>query len=511
MSRRPNECCNSIIDERTEGTDRLQRVVTRFSNQRTWPPVLHQVVRTIRSRNLFQQGQHLLVAISGGPDSVALLALLGRLRSRWRLTLTAVHCNYGLRGSESDEDEAFVAAFCQELGIPLHVRKLSLEGPSHCSSLQARARDLRYQVMTEIAEQCRADRIAVGHTADDQAETVLLWVLRGAGLTGLSGMPAFRDGVIIRPLYETRRQEILTFLQNAGLVFRVDSSNATPKYLRNRIRLEALPVLSRLIPSSVNALCRLADICREDDRYLSEQSATISSSLVSQDSLGDWVIDRGVLQTLPRAMQRRILRGLFQQRTASHRSPSIRTIDRIIHLVSKRGSVSSLDVTWGCVMVEQTRVRVVPHHTIGISNGQQECATSPQLLSVPGQVLWPGTGQQLQGEEWTQERTPAHLGKCQILVDADRISQPLTVRTWAPGDRFYPSGMNGHSKKLQDFFTDLKIPIRDRSFIPLLVAPEGIVWVAGYRQDQRWIPAPTTKRRLAFTVKDVHSRGRNTA
>src|SRR5262249_34969239 len=155
-----------------------------------------------------------------------LLSLLDCLRSSWSLKLTAVHCNYGLRGPESDDDQEFVKARCSERHIPLHIRRLSPRDEPRYSSLQAVARDLRYEVFNEIAEECGADRIAVGHTADDQAETVLLWLLRGSGLTGLSGMPAFRDDKVIRPLYETSRLEILTYLHMVGMPFREDSSNS---------------------------------------------------------------------------------------------------------------------------------------------------------------------------------------------------------------------------------------------------------------------------------------------
>src|SRR5574337_2080525 len=259
----------SYVDttKQSGGDESLEPALNRSLNNMAWPPLVYRVVRTVRSRNLFLCGQHILVAVSGGPDSVALVSILHRLRSSWKLTVSAVHCNYGLRGDESEEDQQFVEAFCRELGVPLHVRRVGLHVDGRKTSLQAEARDLRYQVMQEIAEKCGADRIAVGHTADDQAETVLLWMLRGAGLTGLSGMPAFRDNHIIRPLYETKRQEILTYLRTAGLSFREDSSNFKLLYLRNRVRKELIPILTRLVPSSLDALCRLADICREDDHY----------------------------------------------------------------------------------------------------------------------------------------------------------------------------------------------------------------------------------------------------
>src|SRR5512139_1417414 len=289
--------------KQSEGDESLQPALNRSIGKMAWPPLLHRVLRTVRSRSLFHRGQRILVAVSGGPDSVALLSILHHLRSSWALTLSAVHCNYGLRGVESEEDQKFVEAFCQSLGVHLHVRRVELHTSVRKTSLQAEARDLRYQVMREIAEKCGAERIAVGHTADDQAETVLLWMLRGAGLTGLSGMPASRDDKVIRPLYDTHRQEILTYLRMAGLSFREDSSNFQPYYLRNRVRREVLPILNRLVPSSVDALCELADICREDDRYLDQQVNDLFASVVKRESAGGWAIDRGFFGEFPHALQ----------------------------------------------------------------------------------------------------------------------------------------------------------------------------------------------------------------
>ena len=181
-----------------------------------WPPLLHRVVRTVRARELFEPGQHLLVAVSGGPDSVALLTLLHLLVPRWRVRLTAVHFNYGLRGNESEGDQAFVMSLCDSLQVSLRCLPLDVRTRPKRVSLQAQARELRYRAMAELAEELGVDRIAVGHTADDQAETILLWMLRGAGLAGLAGMPAQRNGRIIRPLYEVRRRELLAFLDAAG-------------------------------------------------------------------------------------------------------------------------------------------------------------------------------------------------------------------------------------------------------------------------------------------------------
>ena len=480
----------------------LAPVVKRKVNRRAWPALLHQVVKTIRSRGLVDDGQHLLVAVSGGPDSVALLSLLHRLHSSWSLTLTAVHFNYGLRGAESDDDEEFVAAFCRELGVPLHVRRLEVQARLRRTSLQAEARDLRYRATMDIAEECGADRIAVGHTADDQAETVLLWMLRGAGLTGLSGMPAFREGNIIRPLYEIRRQDILAYLHDEGLSFRQDSSNAKPLYLRNRIRQEVLPILQRLVPSSVDALCRLANVCREDDRYLDEQVATLCDAQVKQERDGAWVMDRLFLEGLPLAIRRRVVRSLLRRYSPLAQPPSIRTVERCLQAVMKRGSEKRFVMKSAQLVVEKDFVRFLPRKPHELSHKTREQVTETSL-AVPGHVVWAGTGQTI----WAQE-VPRPLlgdtayGSSAIVVDADRLSGSLVVRGWRSGDRFHPLGMKGQSKKLQDFFTDLKVPIAARRRIPVLAAPEGIVWIVGYRQDERWACTAATKRYLVIAASE---------
>ncbi len=467
-----------------------------------WPALLHRVVKTIRSNGLAEPGQHLLVAVSGGPDSVALLSLLHRLRSSWSLAVTAVHFNYGLRGAESDEDQKFVAALCRELEIPLHARRLDVRDRAPRTSLQAAARDLRYRAMMDIAEMCGADRIAVGHTADDQAETVLLWMLRGAGLAGLSGMPVSRDGKIIRPLYETKRQDILAYLQRAGLSYRQDSSNATLRYARNRVRHEVLPILKRLVPSSVDALCRLADLCREDDRYLDHHVAALCASRVRPEGREGWVIDRVFVQQLPLAVQRRVVRDVLRRCDPRHRPASVRTIERVLQAVTKKGSFQGVAMKSTRLVVEQDVIRFIPSGPRDVSHERSDQLV-PEILAIPSQVSWSGTDQTVRVEQQKREQVrDIAQGQRRIVLDADRVSGPLMVRAWKPGDRFHPLGMKGRSKKLQDYFMDLKVPIADRARVPVVVAPEGIVWVVGYRQDERWAVTARTERCLVVTASE---------
>lgn len=478
--------------------------VSKTVGRRSWPALLHRVVKTIRSKGLVDRGQHLLVGVSGGPDSIALLSLLYRLRPSWSLTLTAAHFNYGLRGAESDGDQEFVEAVCRRLEIPFYTRRLDVQGRAHGTSLQAAARELRYRAMTDIAVECGADRIALGHTADDQAETVLLWMLRGAGLSGLSGMPAIRDGKFIRPLYETKRQDILAYLQSAQLSFRLDSSNTKPLYLRNRIRQDLMPVLKRLAPSSVDVLCRLADVCREDDRYLDEHVAVLCSTRrVRQEIEGGWSIERAFVRQLPLALQRRLVRDVLRRCDALHRPVSFRTVERVLHAVTAKGTFQGMAVQSTRLAVGKDLVQFIPSGHQDLFHEQRDQVVS-KILAVPSQVRWAGTGQTI----WVRRLARSHIrataqGRNSIVVDADRVSGPLVVRAWQPGDRFHPLGMKGRSKKLQDYFTDLKVPVAIRRQIPLVVAPKGIVWVVGYRQDGRWALTAATQRCFVMTASEV--------
>lgn len=472
--------------------------------RRAWPQLLHRVVKTVRAGGLFEPGHHLLVAVSGGPDSVALLTLLHRLVARWRLRLTAVHFNYGLRGLESDEDQAFVMSLCEALQVPLRCVPLDARTRPQRVSLQAQARDVRYRAMARLAKDVGADRIVVGHTADDQVETILLWMLRGAGITGLAGMPVQRDGMIIRPLYEVRRREVLDFLDATGQAYRQDSSNAKPIYARNRIRHQLLPVLSQIAPAAVDALCRMGVLCREDDRYLEDQTVRLCASLVRPDGAGGYSIDRFRLQTEPLALQRRFLREVFRRMHPIRRAPSLATVEAVRRLLlSKRGGERHcaggvhVRVTQHALLLQPAKAGAFPQ--------ESEVVVKSHSLQIPSVVEWAGTRQRIRVQEGTHEaahQLSASRGWA-MIVDADLLSYPLHIRPWRTGDRFVPSGMKGRSKKLQDYFVDLKIPVSRRGRIPILDSPQGIVGVLGFRQDERFQVSDCTRRCLVISIDEV--------
>jgi tRNA(Ile)-lysidine synthase len=482
-------------------------ITRQLSRSTARPPLLTHLVRTVRQQQLFVHGHHVLVAVSGGPDSIALLSLLHRLAQSWRLMLTVVHCNYGLRGAESDGDEVFVSMFCKERQLPLVIHRPKLVKRPQRSSLQATARDARYDLMKQLAREVGADRIAVGHTANDQAETVLMWLLRGAGMAGLAGMQYAREDGIIRPLLAATREEVLVYLDHEGLTYRCDSSNDKPFYHRNRIRKELLPVITGLAPAAVRLLQRQADLLREDERYLAEATNELARALVSIDSRGVQRVDRQALIELPVALQRRLVRAILRTYDGEGRASSFRVVESVRHIFLKGRSGARLLLRQALVILDQGSVRfsqkVEGERGDETGSGQGEREILP--LPVPSMVYWARTNQQIQVQRMNCRDTEV-LGKGpsqgRAMFDADRFSEPLLVRAWQPGDRFSPYGMGGMSKKLQDFFTDRKVNRHERDKVPLLVAPEGILWVVGMQQDERFIIRDGTTHCIVASVSD---------
>ncbi len=461
-----------------------------------------------RGRHLIRPGDQILVALSGGPDSVALLALLAELASTWALELAACHVHHGLRGREADEDADFVATLCRTLEIPIRIEHLARAASPRTrarQSLQEWAREARYAALRRVADDLGMVKIALGHTADDQAETVLLWMLRGAGLTGLAGIPPTREGRIIRPLLGFRRRDLIRYVKEKGLTYRTDSSNAKSVYLRNRIRQEVLPVLKAINPAIVETLCRQAELLRADERWMSEQAADCLARLI-EEGHGRISLRREDFRRLPLALQRRAVRGLLRQLSPSGRWPTFRTVSAVHRLVTRARSGSTVTLS---------RLRVVREYdTIAFERRdpqderRREDAARSVVgpgglhLAVPATVTWPLTGQTIR-VRWGRRMPAGGKGRSPrtAAFDADRFTPDLRLRSWSPGDVFQPAGMKGHRKKLQDYFSDLKVPRAERHQIPLLVAPEGILWILGYRQDERFCATAGTRRVLIADVR----------
>ncbi len=471
------------------------------------------VAATARAKRLFGRGERILVAVSGGPDSVALLSVLTALAPSWELALRAVHINHGLRGMESDEDAAFVADLCNRLGVELVSERVPLTGPAvrrKGRSLQEDAREARYAAMTRVATVHRVDKIALGHTADDQAETLMMWMLRGAGTAGLAGIPPTRRPLFTRPLLDVSRAEILTYLEAQDLAFRVDSSNAKALYLRNRIRHELLPALKRFNPRVLEVLKRQAEILREEDLCLEQFVSEHLARLTRESLAGEVVVDRAGLLALPLALQRRMVRTLIRRTSGVLMGPSFGAVTAVLERVVHGRSGSAIAVQGTLVAREYANIRFRPSHSTTkdgrTSETVEKTAAVTLVLPVPSTIRWPLTGQMIRVSLGSVSPVnPAAVptpSRNTAIFDADRFTMDLAVRSWLPGDTFQPLGMHGQRKKLQDYFADIKLPREERRRVPLLVAPEGILWVGGHRPDHRFCTTPSTTRTLIAELTD---------
>jgi tRNA(Ile)-lysidine synthase len=472
--------------------------VSRISCQPRSVSFVKRVARAALRTRLIEPGDRILVAVSGGPDSMALLSVLADLAEAWSFTLWVAHFNYSLRQAESDEDERFVVEFCARRAIPCRCQRLDLtfdreQGGGR--SLQEYARELRYEALLRLAGEFGANKIALGHTADDQAETVLMWMLRGAGTSGLAGIRARRAPCFVRPLLDFSRADILAYLEEERLSFRMDSSNAKPIYLRNRVRLELLPALKRLNPGIVGVLNRQAAILLEEDRYLDEVSSEQVSRLAHREPDGAFLLDREQLTALPLAIQRRVLRHALRLAGGSVKGAKLGGVTAALERIVHGRSGAELTVHGVRVARSYNLIRIGP-------DDSQEAEWEPMAMtvSVPDAIEWPLTGQILSVKWGDPAASAAGQGSGVAILDADRFTPDLRVRSWREGDLFCPLGMAGRRKKLQDFFVDLKVPRGARGRVPLVEAPEGIVWVGGYRIDHRFRVTPSTRRTVIMQL-----------
>jgi len=450
------------------------------------PVLSERVCRTIDRYRLLPPDAGVLVAVSGGADSTALVYLLCEASSRLGIQLAGLaHFNHLLRGAASDADERF----CQELAGRLGVRFEADRGDVRAAarrrgtSVEDAGRQLRYEFFEEARERTGASHVAVGHTRDDQAETVLLNLLRGAGTGGLGGMPA-RRGSIVRPLLDCTHRELVDWLAESGIPFREDETNRDRRFLRNRVRHEILPALTAVVPSAPDAIARAAEISRVDAEFLDELAASELARISATPSDGLWALDAAALAAMPTALGRRVARRALGA-VPGGEFVGFEHTQRVLDLA--RGAVPGPVRLSGQRVSRTAAGQLVSALARGRGRKAEEFVGfrtfSPVPLSIPG-------GTPLgDGREVSCERRPGGMAvlaevlaggdRATAVVDADLVTG-LTVRFRRRGDRFRPLGLAGR-KTLQDFFVDRKVPRAERDRTPLVVdGDDRVVWVAGH-------------------------------
>lgn len=431
------------------------------------------VGRYIRQENLLSRGERVLVAVSGGPDSVALLHLLHLLQPGLELDLGVAHFDHGLRGEQSRAEAGFVAALARSLSLPCYAGQGDTREFARRErlSMQMAARRLRFRFLKDICRSHGYQKLALGHTADDQVELFVLRLLRGAGPEGLGGMlPATPEG-LVRPLLGISKEVILAWLRREDLPYRQDPSNLKRDYLRNRVRLDLLPQLRTYNPRLNEAVWRAQALLQEQESLLAPMVAQALTEVGEVPAPDFYRLSLARFLGLSPALQKLVMRAILQKFLEEYPLSSVQ-VAGVLDLAQAQKS-------GGQISLGECRVARAGGELHIFSRLPAPRQESGALPIVPGLFEAGGWNWRLASRPYSPEiRLPQepHLA----WLDQEQMAWPLQVRYYQPGDRFWPQGAAG-AKKLQDFLVDAKIPRWLRPHLPLLVSGNRIVWVAGLR------------------------------
>lgn len=472
--------------------------------------VLKSVRETVRRFHMFTRGDLVLVGVSGGPDSLALLHVLCSLREELDIGLHVAHLNHRLR-PEAGDDAAFVASVAAGLGLPFTVAEADVAGLARRRriSLEEAGREARYEFFGRLREETGARRLALGHNRDDLAETVLMRVLRGTGPWGLAGIPPVRDGWIVRPLLDVPRAAVEAYCRAAGLEPRRDVTNVDPAAFRNRVRHRILPYLAREAnPRVAESLARLADVVREDEEWLAGLVAERFAALARKED-GAITFPLDEFASLPRGLQRRLLRQAFAALGGGTAGPDFAGVERALGLLERSPG---------------RRVALGPG--VDVWREQATVAVARRLprrpfcyrLPVPGSVEVPEAGVLVEAlvlsgkpgaEPSPDSRWEARAGRGarQVLLDAGAVTGPLAVRSRREGDRLWLQGLPGPAR-LKGLLRKWGVPRRLRDRIALVTAclatgDEVILWVVGHAVDARFARVGGAERLLLLRCVEL--------
>lgn len=448
------------------------------------PALLDAVVAFADRHDLLPPGAHVLVAVSGGPDSSVLLEVLARLRDTREFALTVAHFNHGVRGPAADADAAFVRARAAALELPCCVGR----PPGPLAPDEAHLRTARYTWLAQAAAERGASHVAVGHTRDDQVETVFLRLLRGTGLRGLGGMRPARLLVpggatqLIRPLLDLPRGDILRYAAARDIPYRTDATNADRTRTRNRLRHDVLPELRAQDPTLNRRVARLAGRLAVDEAYL-EDAARQLAALGERARGAGWIeYDRRLLAAAPAALTTRVLRQAYQAVGDTVYAPDADAIDAVVRTFGTAATHGAADWPAG-VRARWTADALV------VARVPDRAALTPVPFAVPGATIWPATGERV-----SAQLVPAAApGACAPALRANwqRTPRPLVLRGWREGDRWEPQGRGG-PEPVGEALRRLGVPVDRRPAAPVLATLDRVWWVVGDRppRDAAWETPP---------------------
>ena len=448
------------------------------------------IIKTINKHSMLKGGETVLVGLSGGPDSVCLLTVLHRIKDHFHLAIRAVYVDHNLRPGETPAEIAFCRDICGKMNVDFRVKSVDVKGYAMTYKLnkQEAARELRYKAFYEAAQETSADKIALAHNADDQAETVFMRLVRGTGPSGLTGIPAKR-GALIRPLIEIERGEIEDFLESEHIPSVIDSSNLQTDYFRNRFRLMIMPELKKMNPGLIQSVNRTVSILQEEERYLGIIVTKTLMKMISRKTERRIELFLSPMEAMDIVILRRVLRRAVNE-TEGLKGIGFIHIEDIIRLIKDGKSGDRLYLPKG--------IRAIKDYSLVVITSEAPRQIASYELQVPGEVAIVGAGVVIKAF-YEEEAGDFGDGKTTVVLDAADMHVPLKIKPRRPGDWFYPYGF-GKRKKLQDFFVDEKVARDERDSIPLVLSGDDIVWVAGYRADNRFRVSGNTKKFLRLVI-----------
>ena len=474
-------------------------------NNHTYCKIENKILRTVRKTidrfQMFAPGDPVLVAVSGGPDSAALAHILVTIAGEYPLQLAVAHLNHCLREEESDRDAEFVAALADKFDLPFYLEKKDVRAfqQRRRLSLEEAARQVRYAFYEAVASKAGFRKIALGHHSDDNAELILMNLLRGSGPLGLSGIAPVRDDKIVRPLIQLNRSDILDYNSEKKIAFVTDISNADPAYRRNQIRHRLIPELKKSYnPAIADSLNRMGEILRTEDQWMDAALEPMFNECVSARKAGRISLDLVGMKGLDPAVARRIIRKAIFCVKQDLRRITLLHIDAVVELVHKGQLRGRLDLPDDIRVIKETAELTIK---------KQDLNDSGKIKDYQYTICGEGTISikeakaaikllEIRADEVTDFRAP---GDHRAFFDRDCLQFPLVIRNFRPGDRFSPLGVDG-TQKLKKFFINHKIPARQRRRCPLLLSEDKIIWVVGHRIDNSVKLRPKTRHVLLAEV-----------
>ncbi len=480
--------------------------------------ILESAWNIVRTHEMLKPGMAVLVGVSGGPDSVALLDILLEFSASLELRLGVAHLNHGLRGTEADLDANFVQSLAKDRGLPYlgQLKNIRDEQKRTGRSLEEAARDARLKFLHEEAKRHGYEKIALGHHRDDHAEQVLINLLRGSGPDGLCGIPPIR-GRIIRPLIRSTRAEILEYLSSRHLSFRIDRSNEDLCFLRNRIRLHLLPELqNKYNPGIADGLSRLGEILQAEKEWISGLVDPIFDSIVCLQEARRIEIRISAMLPCHPALQRRLVRKAIKRVKGDLRRITLSHVESVTDLIKPDRDGSRIDLPDRIrasrsphrlvITRENMPLRSIPKEEAPGAEAYAYIVSKDRILTKQP-ICVPEAGVFLTFEKISASGSAImadlrNIKKEEAFLDLAKLTFPLTIRNCRPGDRFVPLGMHG-SQKLKKFWIDHKVESKRRNILPLLVSGNDIVWAAGFRIAESVKITPSTRMvlRVALSIK----------